>query len=136
MCLFNFKVQNETLAKIIALCAMIFLTGSFCLNLFSIFGPYIEMRKGIKEISKNLDAAEDSITVSRTKLDSLSKLLVECNNYITDVQNKINMVDARQRLESDNFRTMDAKLRKKLQVIIDSLDRENLDSVVSNIVIH
>jgi len=126
-------MSGEKMFKVILMCAMVFLVGTFGMNVFSVFGPYMQMRKDIKQINKSLDTAANSIVISKTKLDSLSKLLQECNEYINNVKKQVNIIDARQQLENNNYRILDANLRKRLRTVIDSLDRENADSVISKI---
>jgi septal ring factor EnvC (AmiA/AmiB activator) len=126
-------MSGEKMFKIILICAMVFLVGTFGMNVFSVFGPSMQMRKDIKQINKSLDTAANSIVISKTKLDSLSKLLQECNEYINNVKKQVNIIDARQQLENNNFKILDAGLRKRLKTVIDSLDRENADSVISKI---
>lgn len=115
------EVNSDSFIKKVLIIGVVLVLGSFVTNLFSIFGPYLEMRKNLNEMKKTLSEAKSNIESSRVQLDSIVTNINTYNRFIDSVKLRVELIDRSLTLKSINFTQATIKHKLELQKMEDSL---------------
>jgi hypothetical protein len=119
--LFKNGVQSDTLTKIAIVFGVVFVIGSFLINLVGILGPFLEMHKNLNEMKITLGTAKSNIDSSRLQLDSIVKNINNCNRYIDSVKTRVELIDHALIKKSIEFTQITKEQKNELQEKDDSL---------------